>query len=184
MVSIAEPRRLNTAYERRRTSFMPASRPPPPPPPPPSCLLGNETYPIGHQWRPLLPDFGLQECLACECTLKFSVDCYEPIVICPPMDTVPGACPEMPPICGDGSKPTKQQRGDCCPSCPGAATAPRPTQRWRKSNRQTQAAAKHRELNYELVQQRPEAFWLFKVIARDPNDRVFISAVKSVPLCR
>ena len=144
----------------------------------PKCQLGNQTFPIGHRWHPELPLLGAQLCVTCECSLTFKASCYKPKVSCLRLDQVAGGCPEVPAFCADGRAPSKR-RGACCATCESPDfTSTSSPERWKMVRPRNNSP----KLNYESVKS-SEALWLFRIIAREQNERVFISSVKSVPLC-
>lgn len=143
----------------------------------PVCRLGNDSYPLGHRWAPSLPDLGLQPCVACECTLRRLAACYEPVVNCRRIDKSPG-CPALPDRCADGAEP-RRAPGQCCRSCPDAFGIARSA---RPAGGLLSTGAPTLLLDFDQAP-RMESFWIFKIIAKDQEDRELISAVKSVPFC-
>jgi hypothetical protein len=89
----------------------------------PTCSLGNQTYPIGSEWAPSLPGFGVQYCLSCRCTIKFIAEqgCHLPVARCKRLDEKNASnCPEVPLRCLDGSLPKPMLQHSCCRACESA----------------------------------------------------------------
>lgn len=169
----------------------------------PVCHLGDQVFPLGSRWAPFLPNFGIQQCMRCDCTLKYELQraCYEPVVTCKRLDNYPH-CPNKNETCPDGWE-RRLEPGHCCPACrlkqlttPSTTVRPKPGSLWqtsnsRMSNQHTlsqqqqamQSGLSSFEPKYDQAQGR-ETFWLFKIISRSQDDREQISAVKSISFCR
>lgn len=79
---------------------------------PHSCRLGNYTYSIGERWNPVLPPFGLQVCVQCDCIAVQKKTCFELRTTC---KRISSECPQLS-SCPNGQKPVAID-GQCCKSC-------------------------------------------------------------------
>jgi len=78
-----------------------------------TCLLGEDLFQVGDRWNPILPPFGVQVCVQCNCIVRLKKSCYEPRVTC---RRVNNECPIID-LCPDGKRPLAIA-GQCCKSCP------------------------------------------------------------------
>lgn len=143
----------------------------------PYCTLGNNTYPLGYRWNPSLPKFGTFPCLLCECTVKLNGNCYEPVVVCP---NIEHKCPQAPKTCRDGSSPRKLP-DKCCKQCPEISV---PDFKDRRVNSLSASTLLTNDANLYQLPAKPESYWLFRIVARDYDEREIISAVRYVTFCR
>lgn len=143
----------------------------------------NETFPLGHKWKPML-DGVTQECLLCECTLKYQdgKGCYASVITCTDLGAPSPHCSKMPDSCPDGRPPLRQEGGGCCKTCDRETVKgqeyslpPAP----RRNNRRPVHAV---SLYFDRATG-PESYLLIKTIARGADNREVIAAVKSITLC-
>lgn len=81
-----------------------------------TCILGSEAFQVGESWNPILPPFGVQVCVKCNCivqTVKRRKRCYEARVTC---RRIHNECPIID-SCPNGKKPITVA-GQCCKMCP------------------------------------------------------------------
>lgn len=81
-----------------------------------TCLLGNDTFQIGDMWNPVLPPFGIQVCVQCNCVIRQRKSCYETRVTCRRINR---DCPKID-HCPDGTSPVTVS-GQCCKTCQAEA---------------------------------------------------------------
>lgn len=84
-----------------------------PQPSPTTCILGNDVYHIGDRWHPVLPPFGVQVCVLCDCVVRQRRGCYESRVTCRRLNN---ECPKID-FCSDGKSKPVSVAGQCCRSC-------------------------------------------------------------------
>lgn len=79
---------------------------------PNTCKLGNDTYQVGDRWSPVLPPFGMQVCVQCDCIVVPKKTCFEVKITC---KRISNECPHIK-TCPDGKAPVVVE-GRCCKSC-------------------------------------------------------------------
>lgn len=77
-----------------------------------TCTLGNDTYAIGDRWSPIVPPFGMQVCVQCDCIVVQKKNCYETRTTC---KRISNECPIIT-TCPNGQPPVAVE-GKCCKSC-------------------------------------------------------------------
>jgi hypothetical protein len=85
---------------------------------PGSCKLGNDTFHVGDVWNPILPPFGVQVCVQCNCIFRIRKGCFETKVTCRRINR---DCPILD-TCPDGNPPINVD-GQCCKTCPTSLTS-------------------------------------------------------------
>ena len=159
----------------------------------PYCTLGDETFQIGERWNPILPPFGVQVCVLCECLVRQRKNCYEARVAC---RRIADECPVIE-SCPDGKRPVTVG-GQCCKSCQ-STTAVLQAQQQQQSQQQQEGQQQSPAYEQAPAQQQqqaatksaraqpfpplPPSIMAFKIVYMDERTKEYLSMVKSFPAC-